>query len=81
MFSMGNSGQNATRNDFLRPRYDRANEIRIDGNGQIYIFFIENANNMMEEIQIYVNANGDDNIALTRAEIVFARGYSLTKQR
>ena len=59
--SMGNGMASAAdRDDFLAPDLHIARMIiRIAGRGQIYIFFIENANNMMEEIQIYANAAAD----------------------
>ena len=48
-----------------------ARMVFVVGRGQIYICFIENANGMMEEIQIY--GNGPVNsytFELTRADIV-----------
>ena len=67
----GNGLTVVDRDDFIRSTYTNAETNRAAGRGAIYIFFIENANNMMEEIQIYANAPSNTaTFQLMRADIV-----------
>ena len=65
--STGNADRNEVRADYLRSPYSLVEGTRFTGRGQIFIFFIENADGMMEEMQIYANSEGGNAVSLTRA--------------